>query len=159
MYGNNPNANRAVFLLSLLGMAVAGFLWHLHATHTDVPCGMSHGCEIVAESVYAHFPDGTGPWVAAWGTFAYLGFAMLAFLRTMALPPARDRLLLGVLALGAVVGTLFSLRLTYIELYVIHAICKWCVSSQIIVTLIATIAVTEWFGKRSSSPPVFEASK
>ena len=148
MHDNNPNPNRAVFLLSVIGMAVAGFLWHLHATHGDIPCGVSRGCEIVAESAYAHFPDGTGPWVAAWGTFGYLGFAMIAFLRTMALPPARDRMLLGILALGAVAGTLFSLRLTYLELYVIHAVCKWCISSQIIIALIATIAVAEWFGSR-----------
>lgn len=109
---------------------------------------------MVAASKYARFPEGkSGPWfVAAWGTVAYLGIATLAFLRTLQTSPARDRFLLGLLVLGTIVGTVFSLRLTYIELYVIHAICKWCIASQIIITAIAVISITEWFKGRNSLP-------
>lgn len=146
-----PIANRLIFVLSVLGALVAGYLWYLHATHTDIPCGLSNGCEVVAASRYARFPEGTsGPWfVAAWGTLGYIGFATLSFLRTLESSVQRDRLLLGLLTLGAVAGTFFSLRLTYLEIYVIHAICKWCITSQIIITAIAAISLSEWFKGRS----------
>ncbi len=159
MTATKPIANRLLFVLSTLGVFVAGYLWYLHATHTDIPCGLSNGCEMVAASKYARFPEGTeGPWfVAAWGTVAYLGFAILSFLRTLTQSAAHDRFLLGLLILGSVAGTIFSLRLTYLELYVIHAICKWCVTSQIIIIAIAAIGITEWFARsRSLSDPTLE---
>jgi hypothetical protein len=38
---------------------------------------------------------------------------------------------------------LFSLWLTYLELFVIHAVCMWCVISAIIVTLIFIASVLD----------------
>jgi uncharacterized membrane protein len=35
----------------------------------------------------------------------------------------------------------FSVYLTYIEIYVIEALCSWCVASAIIITLLAIVGV------------------
>jgi uncharacterized membrane protein len=35
----------------------------------------------------------------------------------------------------AIFGTLFSVYLTYLEIFVIHAVCIWCLSSAVIITL------------------------
>ena len=148
MPDRNPVYNRLVFILSVVGALVAGFLWYLHATRTGIPCGASHGCEIVAESRYARFPEGNGFWVAGWGTLGYVGFAVLAYARTLAQTTERDRLLLGLLVAGTVLGTLFSLRLTYLELYVIKEICKWCVASQVIIAAVAALSIADWFATR-----------
>ncbi len=43
----------------------------------------------------------------------------------------------------AFAGTLYSGYLTYLELYVIHAICVWCVASATVVTLIALTALPD----------------
>lgn len=149
-----PLANRLMFILSVIGALVAGYLWYLHAANADIPCGVSRGCEMVAASRYARFPEGTsGPWyVAAWGTVGYIGFAALSFLRTLQTTTERDRVLLGLLILGTVAGTLFSLRLTYLEIYVIHAICKWCIASQIIITGIAALGIAEWIAITRNAP-------
>jgi uncharacterized membrane protein len=48
--------------------------------------------------------------------------------------------LLGVAATGLV----FSLYLTYLELFVIDAICQWCVVSAIIVTIIFFFCVADY---------------
>ncbi len=144
MTGTNPLANRLLFILSVLGAFVAGYLWFLHSTHGDIPCGVSRGCEMVAASKYARFPEGDGFWVAGWGTLGYIGFATLSFLRTLRTSSTGDHALLALIVLGAVAGTLFSLRLTYLELYVIHAICKWCVMSQVIIFAVAAVSVSEW---------------
>ena len=41
-------------------------------------------------------------------------------------------------------GVLFSLYLTSIELFVLHAICRWCVGSAAIITLIFVVALLDW---------------
>jgi len=48
-----------------------------------------------------------------------------------------------VLVAESVVGVLFSAWLTYLELGVIHAICIWCVTSAVIVTLILLVSVAD----------------
>jgi uncharacterized membrane protein len=62
----------------------------------------------------------------------------LAGLRPAALGDRRPTLLLAGLATG---GLLFTLYLTYLELFVIHAICRWCVGSAVIIALIWIVSV------------------
>ena len=44
----------------------------------------------------------------------------------------------------AAIGVLFSAWLTYLELAVIHAICIWCVTSALIVTVIFVVSVADY---------------
>ena len=37
-------------------------------------------------------------------------------------------------------GVLFSIYLTYLELFVIHAICSWCLSSAVIITVLFVLS-------------------
>lgn len=152
MSGTSLLYNRLLFILSVIGALVAGYLWYLHAAHVSIPCGLSNGCEMVASSRYARFPEGNGFFVAGWGTLAYIGFAALAYARTLTASPERDRFLLGLLLMGAVAGTLFSLRLTYLEAFVIHAWCKWCVASQVIIAAVAALALADWLAARPLPP-------
>jgi len=41
----------------------------------------------------------------------------------------------------ATLGFLFTLYLTYVELFLVHAICRWCVGSAVIITVIWVVAV------------------
>lgn len=55
----------------------------------------------------------------------------------------QQRELLTSVAMGiALAGTLYSAYLTYLELFVIHAICQWCVTSASLVT--ALLLVEGW---------------
>ena len=42
------------------------------------------------------------------------------------------------------VGLAFTIYLTYLELFVIKAICRWCVGSAVIITLIFIVALLDW---------------
>jgi uncharacterized membrane protein len=80
--------------------------------------GGSGGCETVQTSSYATifgFP------LAVVGLVGYSGLLLSASLR------GEVGVYLGFLA--ALVGTLFSAYLTYLEVFVIHALCQWCVAS------------------------------
>jgi uncharacterized membrane protein len=80
--------------------------------------GGSGGCETVQTSSYATI---FGVPVAVVGLVGYAGLLFSALLRGEA----------GVYLalLLALVGTLFSAYLTYLEVFVIHAICEWCLAS------------------------------
>jgi uncharacterized membrane protein len=80
--------------------------------------GGSGGCETVQASSYATI---LGVPVAELGLVGYSGLLLSALLRGEA------GAYLGLLV--ALVGTLFSAYLTYLEVFVIQAICEWCVAS------------------------------
>jgi uncharacterized membrane protein len=150
----NPVLNRLVFVFSLIGIIVAGYLWYMHGHPEDIPCGASHGCGDVAASPYSQFPPGSGPPVAAFGTLGYIAIATLSFLRTLPGMAKQDRTLLLLMLSGAAMGSAFSLWLTYLEINVIHAICRWCIGSQTIILILLTLTVAEWaqyYGRKANS--------
>ncbi len=126
----------AVALLSLLGMGIAGYLSWRHAVGGPIACGGSGGCDIVNASRYAFFLG---------VPVAYLGLGMYAALLGLAgaqvllrQPPAW--LPQAILVLAAA-GAAFSLYLTAMELFVIRAICRWCVASQVDVLAILAVSI------------------
>ena len=129
---------QAIALLALVGLFVALYLW-LHALGFGgaIKCGASGGCETVQTSPWAVF---LGLPVALYGVVGYLAVLIvaLASLRPAALPrPGWDRLVLGLSSIGVV----FTAYLTYVELFLIHAICRWCVGSAGIITLIWIVSL------------------
>lgn len=153
---HHPLPNRLAFVLSLVGILVSALLWSWHSHPQDIPCGLGGGCMDVARSPYSRFPYGSGPPVAAIGTFGYIALATLSFLRTVGSSDdadrraRRDRQLLGLSLLLSAGAALFASHLTYIELFVIHKICKWCIASQILIALICLLHASEWFSARRS---------
>jgi uncharacterized membrane protein len=105
--------------LAVLGLLISGYLsWVHYAGVAPVCIGGSGGCQSVQASSYATI---FGVPVAALGLVSYSGLLLAALLRGEA------GVYLGLLV--ALVGTLFSIYLTYLEVFVIHAICEWCVAS------------------------------
>lgn len=129
---------QAIAVLALVGLFVALYLW-LHALGFGgaIKCGASGGCETVQTSQWAVF---LGFPVAFYGVVGYLAVLIVALI---ALRPATllDRKWDGLLAGLATVGLLFTAYLTYLELFVIHAICRWCVGSAVIITLIWIVSI------------------
>jgi len=139
---------QAIALLALVGLFVAVYLW-LHAIGIGgaIKCGASGGCEVVQTSRWAVF---LGQPVALYGVIGYVVILIvaLAALRPVALVQRGW----GVLLVGlATVGALFTAYLTYLELFVIHAICRWCFGSAVIITLIWMVSLAAL--RRPKSPP------
>lgn len=128
----------AIVVLAALGLGVAGYLLAIRVAGGTPACGPGGGgCETVQQSEYAEL---FGIPVAAIG-FAFsvvlLG-ASLAWWRW-----ADRRALLVAYGLG-ILGSLFVAYLTYLELFVIKAICTWCVAYGITVVvgfILAAIAL------------------
>lgn len=94
-------------------------------------------CERVNSSRWATF---LGLPVAAWGVGAYLLILALALAGLQGLS---SRPIAWALTLLSGWGVLFSAWLTYLELFVIHAVCMWCVISATLVTLIFITSVID----------------
>ncbi len=102
------------------------------------------GCETVANSEYAHL---FGVNVALFGIAGYLGLIVAALLPG---DPGRFSALL-----LALVGTGFSGYLTFLELFVIDAICQWCVASAVLMLaslVLAGMRAAGYLGSRPSPP-------
>ena len=116
----------AIGVVCLVGIAIAGYLTYVHYEGLKVLCLASGGCETVQSSRYAKL--GGIP-------VAVLGFAgYVTILLTLAIRGEVGR------AAGfgvAVIGFLFSMYLTYRELFTIHAICQWCVASAVLMSALA----------------------
>jgi uncharacterized membrane protein len=126
----------ASIILAFLGAAVSSYLLVLKYTQAVVMCAGSHGCITVSNSPYSMI---YGVPVALIGFTGYIVIAVQLLLENkMAILKEQGPLFV----FGeTLIGFIFSAYLTWIELYVIHAICPFCVASAIIMTLLFILAV------------------
>jgi uncharacterized membrane protein len=119
-------------LLTAAGLAVAGYLTWVHYEDISPVCvGGGGACEKVQTSEYA---DLAGIPVAVIGLASYLAIGIALLLRFE---------LATLFAAGvALISFGFAVYLTYLELFVIDAICQWCVANAVIETALAATLVT-----------------
>ncbi len=134
--------------LSLVGVFVALYLTlYKFGVFGVLKCGVG-SCETVNTSRWATF---LGLPVAAWGLGFYvaaLGVAIIGSRDQFADSLGVSRLLVGMSA----VGVAFSGWLTYLEAFVIHAYCMWCLVSAAIVSTIFVASVADWRELRGEKP-------
>ena len=121
---------RVIAVLAVVGLGIAGYLTYVHYAGVHVLCAASGGCETVQTSSYSKL---AGVPVPVLGLIGYAGILVSLFV-----PGDSGRLATAGLAL---VGFGFSVYLTYLEVFVIKAICQWCVGSAALLTAIAVLAV------------------
>jgi uncharacterized membrane protein len=122
--------------LTLLGLGVSIYLTWVKLTNNLAACGPIGDCESVNSSRYAEI---AGIPVALLGALGYL--AVLAFLVAERwLPRQVETLHMGVFGV-ALIGTLYSAYLTYIEVAVLRAVCPYCVISAVAMIAIFIISI------------------
>jgi uncharacterized membrane protein len=125
------NLRIAAAVLALAGIAVAAYIAIAEGGGGSPKCLVGGGgCETVAESDYAEL---------AGIDVAVIGIAGYAILLVSALVPGDVGRFAGFVT--ALIGVGFSLYLTYLELFVIDAICQWCIGSAIVMTLAFIVAL------------------
>jgi uncharacterized membrane protein len=122
----------AIAMLSLVGLIISAYLSLYKLGFLGFIQCTTGGCETVQSSRYAFF---VGIPVAVWGVGAYLVLLVLALIGLQ--PGLGGKRWVGLALFGAAsAGVLFTAYLTYLEAYVIHAWCQWCLVSAALVTLI-----------------------
>ncbi len=136
--GQSPTAARprssailywSLAIVALLGLADATFLTVAHLTGDDAVCGTAIGCSTVLGSAYATI---RGIPTAAFGAVAYFTVFSLAILAAFGYGGMRRFLVI-------VVGLMFaaSLYFLYLQAFVLHAFCPFCLFSAALTFLLA----------------------
>jgi uncharacterized membrane protein len=134
------NKRMLMALVALIGVFVSLYLTLYKLGYIGtLACGTG-SCETVQ---LTRWGDLLGLPVAAWGA----GYYALVLVLTMAGLQERfaqsRSLALATLLLTAW-GVIFTTWLTYLELFVIHAVCRWCLGSAAMVIALFGLAVSEW---------------
>ena len=115
--------------VALAGLADATFLTVSHLTGDDAVCGSLAGCSVVLGSAYATIK---GIPTAAFGAGAYFTVFSLAILAAFGYAGVRRFLVLMVSAMF-----LASLYFLYLQAFVLHAFCPFCLFSGAVTFLLA----------------------
>lgn len=126
-------------LLAVVGICIALYLTLYKIGVIGILSCSVGACETVNSSRWSML---LGLPIAAWGLGAYVALLLLAMIgsgeeREASVPIARM-----IVALAAW-SVLFSAWLTYLELFVIRAICIWCLSSAALWVLILVLSVAD----------------
>jgi uncharacterized membrane protein len=144
---SEQNLRIAAGALALAGIGVATYISIAEfGGGTPVCLAGGHGCETVARSHYSHL---------AGINVAVIGIAGYVLLLIAALVPGDLGRFGGFLT--ALVGFGFSAYLTYLELFVIDAICQWCVASAVIMAVSLAVAgarAVAYTGRDLSAPQI-----
>ena len=122
-----------LLFVTLVATAISGYLSVVRVLGENAVCGPSHGCETVASSEYSA-PFGVPV------AFMGLAFSIVLVVLAGAWWRRADRRALLAAYTMLLLGTLFAAYLTYLELFVIDAICPWCVSFAISIVVSLVIA-------------------
>lgn len=138
--GVSPPVNRMIIaVLSLIGFFVAFYLLAHHLGWVGhLMCGVGD-CATVQASRWSSVGPVPTAAIGLAGYVALLGVALAG------LQPAHleSRWVSGSLLAMASVALAYSVFLTYLEAFVIHAWCQWCVTSAVLVVLIFAASLKE----------------
>lgn len=145
-------------LVALAGLFVAAYLalYKLGAIGA-LSCSVG-SCETVQLSRWATL---FGIPVAIWGVAYYAAVFAVAFVGVQERFAESRPLATGLLLLTGW-GLLYSAWLTYLELFVINAICQWCVVSAVLAALLFAICWLDWrdtWRATISSPPAADEQR
>ena len=127
-------------MLAFIGVFVSTYLTLYKFGYIgSLQCAVG-SCETVNTSRWATF---FGLPVAAWGLGFYVSALALVFVGIQERYADSRALSLALVALTGW-GVVFSGWLTYLELFVIDAICIWCVTSAVIVLVMFGVSVAEY---------------
>ena len=124
----------ALALVALVGLADSTYLTVEHVTGASVRCMIVSGCDEVLQSRYATVAGGFP--VAALGALAYFTFFCLATLSAYGYGGAR-RLLAPLVA----VMFLATLWFFYLQAFVLHAFCAYCLLSAAVTTALTLLVL------------------
>jgi uncharacterized membrane protein/thiol-disulfide isomerase/thioredoxin/glutaredoxin len=122
----------ATVILIVAGLSVAAYLSYVEIHATSAICGPIGECNLVQSSPYARLFD-----ILPVGVLGVMGYLLLliALAGRRFLPRLRRLSAWGFFGM-AFSGSAFSLYLTWLERFIIRAICIWCIASAVLMTLL-----------------------
>lgn len=129
------NLSKLIFILSVLGLFLSIYLSYTHFTNSETTfCLSGSGCDLINNSAFSKVFGIPIP------IFGLIGYLIIAFISYRELNQKK----LNYLYFLSLIGIAFSIYLTYLELFIIKAICSYCViSALIIVGIFISVLLTK----------------
>lgn len=124
-----------ILILAFCGLSDSIYLAQNEVGNTPLICNVDNlsGCNVVATSQYSHF---LGISIAEYGVIFYALIFVVAALELVVF----KRLLRRVLQVASLIGVITSTYLTFLEIFVIHALCIYCLVSAFIALVVLIFA-------------------
>src|SRR5208283_3151905 len=124
-------------ILALLGLFDSLYLLWIYTSPSRPMVCFGTGCDAVRLSAYSHL------WGVPMPVFGAAGYVLVAWLIIAeSLVPTAVAIEVRYALAGATgLGFLFSLYLEYLQGFVIHAFCAWCVTSGVVMTALCGLAI------------------
>lgn len=141
-----------LLVLSVLGLADSWYLAQSALTDTPLACGIENldGCNVVAQSVYSHL---FGIPLGVYGVVFYAGLILVSII-AIARPRAWASVLLFI---GGIVGIIASIVFEGVQIFLIKAICIYCLGSAVICLIIFALSLMLWRKSGGEVPPSMPA--
>lgn len=142
-------ASWALPVLAVIGLGISGYMAYVETQAVEAICGPVGDCNAVQGSPYAYL-FGFLPI----GVLGLAGYTLILVawgwsrMRHDPLAVYAPKVLFGF----AFFGVLFSLYLTYLEPFVIGAVCMWCLSSAVVMTLLLITTLTPSLKPQTAMP-------
>jgi len=120
-------------ILAFVGLTNALYLVQSYISGNELACSVLGGCNAVAASPYSIFFDIP---LSSWGALFYVGMFVLGAVMLL----FRLKLLTQLYLIGASIGFLLSVYLTFLQFFVIKAVCIYCMFSALVATLLLVVA-------------------
>jgi uncharacterized membrane protein len=127
----------AMLIVSFLGFIDAAYLTVTHYLNANVPCTITHGCDVVLKSEYSTM---AGIPVVILGVLYYLTIFLGAYFYL----EYRSRIYFKITAAMTLLGFLFSAWFVYVQLGILHAICQYCMLSATTSTILFGLGIATW---------------
>jgi len=135
--------NKIIFVLANIGLLVSLYLLWTYVSGAPIVCS-SGGCEVVRASPYSHL---FGIPLPVFGVIFYIVIIIFSLLVGI-WQHFPDNKIKRIILIVAFFGFVYSVYLTYLEAFVIHGFCDWCMASAIISALIFVLSIGEnFYGK------------
>jgi uncharacterized membrane protein len=145
-------------VLALIGLGVSAYLAYVETQAVQATCGPVGDCNVVQSSPYSRL-FGVLP-IGVLGVIGYLAILVAWLyprLRTDRMAQIAPLLVFGM----TFFGVLLSLYLTYLEPFVIRAVCIWCLTSALIMTLLLLVSLkpalqaqdSKWYSDDKGTSP------
>ena len=133
-----------VSVLALIGLADSIYLTDIAFTGSTLVCDIAglDGCNVVAQSVYSKV---LGVPLAAYGVLFYGVFILTFLYSTIRQTQRMQKIVFQI----AVAGALFSSYFIYLQVFVIKALCIYCIGSAIVAYLLTIL--TYFYTRKSAS--------
>jgi uncharacterized membrane protein len=133
----------SIAFIAAIGIGVATYIFIADSTAGAPTCVVGGGgCETVAKSSYSHI---AGINIAVFGIIGWIAILGTTFF-------GNDYARLGGF-LFALAGFGFSIYLTYLQIWNIEAICPWCVTDAVLMTIAFLLNTTRLLGYVGTDAP------